>query len=104
MSRPISNQHQNKVANALFRHLTAPACIGCGWCCLTDQCHVSHEIYGYLPRCPELVWNQGGGRYACRLMGDPERGAEYRHRLLTGQGCCARDNPFRADVRNRDSG
>ncbi|WP_223290319.1 hypothetical protein [Nitratidesulfovibrio sp. SRB-5] len=43
-------------------------CVGCGWCCLSDQCLVSHHLHGYLPRCPELLWDAALGRYLCLLM------------------------------------
>lgn len=43
-------------------------CVGCGWCCLSDQCLVSHHLHGYLPRCPELLWNAALDRYLCLLM------------------------------------
>lgn len=46
-------------------------CVGCGWCCLSDQCQVSHRLHGYLPRCPELVWDAARGRYLCLLMAPP---------------------------------
>ncbi|MDR3045970.1 MAG: hypothetical protein LBU75_17175 [Desulfovibrio sp.] len=43
-------------------------CVGCGWCCLSDQCQVSHRLHGYVPRCPELIWDAPLGRYLCLLM------------------------------------
>lgn len=46
-------------------------CVGCGWCCLSDQCQVSHRLHGYLPRCPELFWDAARGRYLCLLMVPP---------------------------------
>ncbi|NHZ47694.1 hypothetical protein [Nitratidesulfovibrio liaohensis] len=44
------------------------SCVGCGWCCLSDQCLVSHHLHGYVPRCPELAWDAALGRYLCLLM------------------------------------
>ncbi len=77
-------------------------CVGCGCCCLSDPCEVSHRLYGYMPRCPDLLWDEAASRYVCLLMRDPERGAEVRAALGAGQGCCAPLNAWRADVRNRD--
>lgn len=37
-------------------------------------------------------------RYLCRLASQ----ADYRHALAMGEGCCARFNAWRDDVRNRD--
>jgi hypothetical protein len=80
-------------------------CVGCGWCCLTDPCEVSHHRYGYLPRCPDLRWDAAAGRYLCGMMGAAEQGREQaaaaRRRLFEGQGCCAPHNPFRRHVRDR---
>ena len=81
--------------------LTAPAalpCVGCGWCCLTDQCRESHILYGYQERCPDLVWDENALRYLCRRAADPA----FRYRLGIGEGCCAPLLPWRKDVRNRD--
>jgi hypothetical protein len=80
----------------------APACLGCGWCCLTDQCRESLRLHGYLPRCPEIHWDLALRRYRCRLAGHPLHGDRYRRDLDMGQGCCARDNSWRRDVKNRD--
>lgn len=77
-------------------------CVGCGWCCLTDQCEESHRKYGYMLRCPEVFWDQSVRRYNCRMMLDPVSGAASRKALLQGKGCCAPLNPWRTDVRNRD--
>ena len=83
------------------REETPPAaCVGCGFCCLTDQCEVSHRLHGYLPRCPELAWDEGGSRYVCRLIAKPRCGVDLAP-LFVGQGCCWRDNPWRGDVRRR---
>lgn len=41
-------------------------------------------------------------RYACRLAADPVRGEEFRFLLAIGEGCCARFNTWRGDVKNRD--
>lgn len=76
-------------------------CVGCGWCCLHDQCGLSHRIHGYKRRCPELFWSSGQGRYLCRLA-DDSGNAEARRSLFIGQGCCARFNDWRGDVRDRD--
>ncbi len=72
--------------------------MGCGWCCLTDQCQESHILHGYRERCPEVYWDDGAGRYLCRLAGQ----TRFRELLGMGQGCCAPLNGWRADVRNRD--
>ncbi|XPV77077.1 MAG: hypothetical protein ACNI27_03915 [Desulfovibrio sp.] len=77
-------------------------CIGCGWCCLHDPCEVSHDLYGYLPRCPELAWKEDAKRYVCLLVLDEHREQEARRRLFVGEGCCARDNEWRNNIRNRD--
>ncbi|THB63616.1 MAG: hypothetical protein D6E12_16540 [Desulfovibrio sp.] len=79
-------------------------CVGCGWCCLSDQCPTSHRKHGFLPRCPELLWDEEARRYTCVLMADPEHGAEYRYEIGEGEGCCAPLNSFRNEVRNRDRG
>lgn len=78
-------------------------CVGCGWCCLTDQCGESHRIHGYVPRCPEVYWDEAVHKYLCKLMLDPERGEEFRKALHSGVGCCAPLNDWRDDVRNRDN-
>lgn len=78
------------------------SCVGCGWCCLTDQCGESHRLHGYVSRCPEVFWHEGAGQYRCRLMMDPELGEHYRNTLHSGDGCCAPLNQWRDDVRNRD--
>ncbi|SDB33715.1 hypothetical protein SAMN05660653_01618 [Desulfonatronum thiosulfatophilum] len=78
------------------------ACVGCGWCCLTDQCMESHRKHGYMPRCPEVFWDPFQQRYQCSMMLDPVQGLASRKALLQGKGCCAPLNPWRDDVRNRD--
>lgn len=79
-------------------------CVGCGWCCLSDQCQVSHGLHGYLPRCPELVWDGALGRYLCLLMA-PDRAASGPlpdlAELRQGLGCCAPLCSWRHDVRCR---
>ncbi|HEU6438113.1 MAG TPA: hypothetical protein VE028_11740 [Nitratidesulfovibrio sp.] len=95
-------------------------CVGCGWCCLSDQCQVSHRLHGYVPRCPELVWDAALGRYLCLLMA-PARaaflpatpvmpvmpGAQSGKsgpdltELRQGLGCCAPLCSWRHDVRDR---
>ncbi|MDQ7833108.1 MAG: hypothetical protein RDU30_15370 [Desulfovibrionaceae bacterium] len=82
--------------------MSAVPCVGCGWCCLNDQCRESHILHGYQKRCPELYWDDAALRYACRLAADPVRGEEFRFLLAIGEGCCARFNTWREDVRNRD--
>lgn len=77
-------------------------CVGCGRCCLGDQCEVSHRLHGYKPRCPDLLWDTAANRYVCLLMLNPERGAAFKAELYAGEGCCSPDNPWRRDVRNRD--
>jgi hypothetical protein len=77
-------------------------CVGCGWCCLTDQCMESHRIHGYLPRCPEIEWDEQLGRYICLLMLDPLQGGAFKTALLEGRGCSAPLNPWRDNVCNRD--
>ncbi len=62
----------------------------------------SHRKHGYLPRCPEIIWDVVNVRYTCRLMQDPVSGAASRKALLQGKGCCAPLNTWREDVRNRD--
>ena len=47
----------------------------------------------------EVVWT--GARYACSLVLDPRPGVDLGP-LFVGQGCCARHNPWRLDVRRRD--
>jgi len=74
-------------------------CVGCGWCCLDNPCEVSHQAFGYLPRCPALVWI--GARYVCDLVIHPREGVDLSP-LFVGQGCCARDNAWRACVRERE--
>jgi len=82
--------------------VSSKPCVGCGWCCMHDQCWVSHDKYGYLPRCPDLYWDGGLGRYMCGAMDDPENGRIARRKLFEGQGCCAPLNDWRGDVKNRD--
>lgn len=62
---------------------------------------VSHRLHGYLPRCPELSWDEAAGRYLCLLMLDERLGAEHRWELAAGEGCCAPLNNWREDVRDR---
>lgn len=83
--------------------MSSKPCVGCGWCCLSDQCEVSHRKYGYRKRCPDLFWDEQLNRYVCLLMLDPELGAEARKQLFEGQGCCAPLMHWRDDVRNRDN-
>jgi len=73
-------------------------CLGCGWCCLDNPCEVSHAAYGYTPRCPALEWT--GTRYVCGLVLRPREGVDLAP-LFVGQGCCARHNPWRAEVKKR---
>lgn len=82
--------------------MSAVPCVGCGWCCISDQCRESHILHGYRKRCPELYWEASEARYKCRLAEDPEHGERYRFLLGVGQGCCARFNAWRGDVKNRD--
>ncbi len=77
-------------------------CVGCGWCCLRDPCMESHRRYGYMPRCPDLRWDEEQGRYLCGLMLDPETAELFRRTQHEGQGCYAPLNAWRDDVRNRD--
>lgn len=76
-------------------------CLGCGWCCLSDQCPESHRRYGYLKRCPDLFWDGSKKRYLCLLMDDPQIGEDVRQALHAGQGCCAPLCDWRADVKDR---
>ncbi|MCM0756816.1 hypothetical protein M7784_16400 [Desulfovibrio aminophilus] len=76
-------------------------CVGCGWCCLDTQCGVSHGLHGYLPRCPELFWDEAEGRYVCLLIRDPRPGVDLTE-LREGRGCCAPLNPWRAWVVSRE--
>ncbi|WP_035066909.1 hypothetical protein [Nitratidesulfovibrio termitidis] len=104
-------------------------CVGCGWCCLSDQCQVSHLLHGYLPRCPELLWDAALGRYLCLLMAPrhPASGVSSEAsrpgrpcadtpdasrpagdapgpdltELRQGLGCCAPLCSWRHDVRDR---
>ena len=77
-------------------------CVGCGWCCLHDQCTDSMRRHGYLPRCPELFWSDEAGRYLCLTMLEGESGDGIRRDQHTGGGCCAPLNSWRQDIRNRD--
>lgn len=77
-------------------------CVGCGWCCLNDQCTDSMRRHGYLSRCPELSWDETAARYVCRTMLEGKSGDAVRHNQHAGLGCCAPLNPWRCDVRNRD--
>lgn len=85
--------------------MDAPPCIGCGWCCLRDQCELSHRLHGFLSRCPELFWDEAQQRYLCRLA-LPHQPTEIREQaqreLFLGHGCCAWHNEWRKDVRRRD--
>lgn len=73
-------------------------CLGCGWCCLDNPCEVSHAVYGYTPRCPALEWT--GARYVCALVLRPQPGVDLGP-LFVGQGCCARHNAWRGEVKKR---
>lgn len=72
-------------------------CVGCGWCCLTDQCVESHILHGYKERCPEVYWDAQLRCHRCRLSSQ-ER---FRKLLAIGEGCCAPLNAWRNDVRDR---
>lgn len=63
----------------------------------------SHRRYGYLRRCPDLLWDEAAERYVCLLMRDPVLGAAVRRAQNEGGGCCAPLNDWRDDVRNRDA-
>lgn len=73
-------------------------CVGCGWCCLDNPCEVSHQAFGYTARCPALTWT--GARYICDLVVRPVAGVDLTP-LFVGQGCCARHNAWREDVKDR---
>ncbi len=83
--------------------MSVKPCVGCGWCCISDPCEVSHRKYGYTRRCPDLNWDDVQGRYLCRLMGDVTEGDDAKRQLFEGQGCCAPLMTWRDDVRNRDN-
>ncbi len=98
----IALRHDRRPSSAPAFRLNAVPCVGCGWCCLSDPCVESHILYGYQKRCPDLYWDDAAGRYQCRLAEDPVRGERFRFLLGVGEGCCARFNAWREDVRNRD--
>lgn len=83
--------------------MSSKPCVGCGWCCLSDPCEVSHRKYGYTKRCPDLYWDDTLKRYLCGLMEDESEGEDARRELFEGQGCCAPLMTWRDDVRNRDN-
>jgi hypothetical protein len=72
--------------------------VGCGWCCLDNQCEESHNLHGYVKRCPELFFDRARAMYRCRLAAK----AGFRALLLMGEGCCAPLNAWRENVRDRD--
>lgn len=74
-------------------------CVGCGWCCQDNPCEVSQQAFGYVRRCPALVWT--GARYICDLVVRPVAGVDLSP-LFVGQGCCARENAWRDCVRERE--
>ncbi|NDV28713.1 hypothetical protein [Desulfovibrio sp. JC010] len=82
--------------------MSGKPCVGCGWCCISDQCEVSHRKYGYMKRCPDLFWDESMNRYICLLMSDPDEGEDAKRQLFEGLGCCAPLMTWRDDVRNRD--
>ncbi|ABB37193.1 hypothetical protein Dde_0392 [Oleidesulfovibrio alaskensis G20] len=96
---------------AAFHEFAAPApavstractpCNGCGWCCLDHPCDESVYLHGYTDRCPELCWSKSRNRYLCRLAADAVRGRRFRDNLRMGEGCCAPQNPWRQNVRQR---
>ena len=59
--------------------------------------------HGYLPHCPDLLWNDEQGRYLCRAMLEGESRVDVRYNQHAGKGCCAPLNAWRQDVRNRDT-
>ncbi len=77
-------------------------CVGCGWCCLQDPCMESHRRYGYMRRCPDIIWDEEAGRYLCGLMLNPETAEQFKRSQHAGEGCYAPLNSWRDDVRNRD--
>ena len=46
-------------------------CNGCGFCCLSEQCSASVEIFGDQDTCPCL--EKDAGRYWCGLMRSPRK-------------------------------
>ena len=71
-----------------------PACVGCGYCCLTAPCVLCRHRHGMVERCPELKWF--GGRYLCMLAED------YEETLAIGQGCGRNMNSWRKEVKERE--
>ena len=70
-------------------------CVGCGFCCLMEQCIVSQRLHGKLNQCPELIFKDG--RHWCDLV-------EKRPNLvkdMIGIGCGAHWNLFRKNVKKR---
>ena len=86
--------------NSAPRLMSSLPCVGCGWCCLTDQCVESHIKHGYRERCPEVFWDNDLRCYRCRLSADDS----LRRLLGIGEGCCAPLNPWRDDVKDRCRG
>lgn len=79
-------------------------CVGCGYCCFRQTCTFGLILHPEAKDrvCPELRWN--GSRYVCRLVEmSGSLGTFYREYLKVGQGCRAYANPWRKDVRCRDS-
>lgn len=96
-STPQGNGAHDTVHGLL---LTSRPCVGCGWCCIDNQCGVSHGLHGYVPRCPELLWDASCDRYVCRLIRDAPPEVDLTE-LHAGEGCCAPLHGWHHDVRQR---
>jgi len=81
---------------------TIKDCVGCGFCCLKAKCAAAARLYPAAEVCPQLIWDEEGGRYNCGLMQLPGNvGFEFRQELYAGEGCCSNLNTWRKDVKNR---
>ncbi|WP_027721665.1 hypothetical protein [Maridesulfovibrio zosterae] len=83
--------------------MSSKKCVGCGWCCISDPCEVSHRKYGYTKRCPDLFWDKCMNRYICLLMRDAQESEDAKRQLFEGQGCCAPLMTWRDNVHDRDN-
>lgn len=94
--QPIASPESGIIINAPL------PCVGCGWCCLDHPCDQSIHRHGYTDRCPELFWSADAARYLCAMAMDAAAGAYIREVQRMGEGCCAPQNRWRTDVKQRD--
>ena len=76
-------------------------CNGCGVCCATEPCPVSHLfLLQFSGKCRALLWHDEASRYVCGMVVSPDRyvylipeklrerfGRFFASRISAGTGC-----------------